>query len=88
MLRSLGTHSGLLSMGAEAFLDLDMSEEGRQKPRPGARNEGFEYVVTLGIFPSCHKMLIEIICSMPLFIGQFVSKGYLPHPRSSVKFYV
>lgn len=73
--------------GAETFLDLDMSEEGRQSQ--GQMHE-MKYCVCsyLGDFPSCSKMLIEIICSVSLFIGQFVSKGCLPHPRSLVKFYV
>lgn len=42
----------------------------------------------MGVFPSCSKMLRKIICSLPLFIVQFVFKGYLPHLRSLVKFYV
>lgn len=60
-----------LNMGAEAFLDLDVTEEGRQTPRPGARNGGFELVVTLGIFPFCSKTLIEIICRAVHFKGLF-----------------
>lgn len=76
--------------GAEAFLDLDVAEEGRQKPRTGAWNEGFEYQVTLGIFLSCSKILIEIICSLPLSFGQFVSRVIclMAHVRSLEEFYV
>ena len=68
-LKSWGLTVVFLSMGYQSLSDLDVSEEGRQKPRPAAWNKGLEFVVTLEIFPSCSKMLIDIICSTPPFIG-------------------
>lgn len=39
-------------------------------------------------FSSCSKMLVEPVCSLPLFTTQFVSKDYLPHLGFLVDFHV
>jgi hypothetical protein len=65
-----GLGIALLNMECRS-LDLDMTEDEREKPRPGTWNEGFELVFTPGIFPSYSRTLIEITCNLPLYIGLF-----------------
>lgn len=84
----LGLGIAFLSMECRSLSGFGCDWEWKMESKARCINEGFESVITLGIFPFCCKMLIAIICSLPVFIGQFISKGYLPHPRSLVKFYV
>lgn len=86
VLRSFGTYGGIFEHAVQKSLWMWMCLRNEEKSQGQVHEMQLELVVTLGIFPS--KTGIEIICSMPLFIEQFVLKGYLLYLRSLLKFYV
>lgn len=88
VLRSFETYGGVFEYGVQKPFWMWMCLRNGDKGQGQAHEMQCEFAVTLGIFPSCSKMLVEIICSTPLCIEQFVSKGYLLYLRSLLKFYV
>lgn len=67
-----------LSGKQRSLLGVGVIEEGDQS-QAQVGDRGLE-LATWGVAPPRREMLVEIICRLPLIVGQFVSKGCLPLP--------